>query len=97
MWEQDPDFKSQSCTLGLLVPTVTRETKTAKKKTHQHLRKQQQKNLSNDRKRGKMLAASQFIRPMHSINRVTFLVQVNLQYNKQNLETGNKQASTYEA
>lgn len=22
MWEQDPDFKSQSCTLGPLVPTV---------------------------------------------------------------------------
>lgn len=27
MWEQDPDFKSQSCTLGPLVPTVKTKTK----------------------------------------------------------------------
>lgn len=26
MWEQDPDFKSQSCTLGPLVPTVKTKT-----------------------------------------------------------------------
>lgn len=40
MWEQDPDFKSQSCTLGLLVPTVTRETKTDEQT--QHLQEEQQ-------------------------------------------------------
>lgn len=27
MWEQDPDFKSHSCTLGPLVPTVKTKTK----------------------------------------------------------------------
>lgn len=27
MWEQDPDFKSQSCTLGPLVPTIKQKQK----------------------------------------------------------------------